>query len=148
MPKLVEADVAARPPLPRPRRKWWKRREFLLIIVGIHLLFGVGAGSLVVSHYTAARKLTFQAGPKSPNRSERAIQHKVQLQEKMKTAPPTIPKRVLSTGLAKIALPPLPDISGPKDAAPAPLMPAAGQNAKFGAQSAMIGLASGTGAGA
>src|SRR3954463_9481388 len=28
MPKLVEADVAARPPLPRPRRKWWKRREF------------------------------------------------------------------------------------------------------------------------
>jgi|tagenome__1003787_1003787.scaffolds.fasta_scaffold20982547_2 hypothetical protein len=148
MPKLVEADVAARPPLPRPRRKWWKRREFLLISVGIHLLFGAGAGFLVVSHYTAARKLTFQAGPKSPNRSERAIQHKVQLQEKMKTAPPTIPKRVLTAGLAKIALPPLPDIAGPKSVTPAPVMAAAGQNVKFGAELAMIGSTVGTGAGA
>src|SRR3954470_12535361 len=127
MPKLVEADVAARPPLPRPRRKWWKRREFLLISVGIHLLFGAGAGFLVVSHYTAARKLTFQAGPKSPNPSERAIQHRVQLQEKMKTAPPAIPKRILSSGTAKVALPPIPELTSAKNATPPPLMGAAGQ---------------------
>ena len=43
---------------------------------------------------------------------------------------------------------PLPDIAGPKDVAPAPLMAAAGQNAKFGAQLGTMGSAAGTGAGA
>ncbi|MFL6513497.1 MAG: vWA domain-containing protein [Chthoniobacterales bacterium] len=148
MPKNSEAEPVAPPSRTRGRDKWWKRREFLLISIAVHLLFGLGAGYLVVSHYTAARKLTFQAGPKSPNRSERAIQHKVQLQEKMKTAPPIIPKRILTAGIAKITLPPLPDVSGLKSATPGPLMAAAGQNAKFGAQAAMIGSAAGTNAGA
>lgn len=114
----------------------------------MHLLFGVGAGYLVVSHYSAARKLTFNAGPKSPNASERALQHRVQVQEKMKNAPATIPKRVLSTGASKITLPPLPEITGPKNATPPPLMAAAGQNAKFGSAPGTMGAIGGTGSGA
>ena len=106
--------------------RWWKTREFLLISVGVHVLFALAAASLVVSHHTG-RRLTFQAGPKSPNRSERAIQHRVQLQEKMKTVPPTIPKRVLSSGAAKVALPPLPEIAATRNAQPVPTLMAAGQ---------------------
>ncbi|HJT81119.1 MAG TPA: vWA domain-containing protein [Chthoniobacterales bacterium] len=146
---LAEPEAAQSPAAAPPkRRQWWKRREFLFISIGVHLLFGVGAGYLVVSRYSAARKLTFNAGPKSPNASERAIQHRVQMQEKMKNAPAAIPKRVLSTGAAKITLPPLPDIAGPKNATPPPLMAAAGQNAKFGSAPATMGAIGGTGSGA
>lgn len=143
-PPAAESPAAASP----KRRQWWKRREFLFISIGLHLLFGVGAAYVVVSRYSAARKLTFNAGPKSPNASERAIQHRVQMQEKMKNAPAMIPKRVLSTGASKITLPPLPDITGPKNATPPPLMSAAGQNAKFGSAPATMGAIGGTGSGA
>jgi hypothetical protein len=143
-PEAAEPQTAA----PPRRRQWWKRREFLWISIGVHLLFGVGAGYMVVSHYSAARKLTFNAGPKSPNASERAIQHRVQIQEKMKNAPAAIPKRVLSTGASKITLPPLPELTGPKNATPPPLMAAAGQNAKFGSAPGTMGAVGGTGAGA
>ena len=49
-------------------------------------LFAGGAGLYVVSRYTAARKLTFQGGPKSPNPSERALQHRVQVQQKIEAS--------------------------------------------------------------
>src|SRR5437868_12001401 len=132
-----------------PRRRWRKSREFLLISIGLHLLFGVGAGYLVVSKYTAARKLTFNAGPKSPNRAERAIQHRVQLHEKMKTAPAVIPKRVLSTGRARIELPAIPQVPRQPDPVAAPqLMAAAGKNATFDTRPSLIGSLAGTGTGA
>ena len=143
---LAEAVTAKTSAPPRRRNRWWKSREFLLISVGIHLLFGVGAGYLVVSRYTT-RKLTFNAGPKSPNPSERAIQHKVQLQEKLKNAPAAIPKRVLSNGMSKITLPPIPDIPATKTQTPAPVMAAAGQSGNF-ARLGSMGPAGGTGAGA
>jgi len=144
---LAQAETVQHPAPSRPRHRWWKSREFLLISVGVHLLFGIGAGYLVVSRYTGARKLTFNAGPKSPNPSERAIQHKVQIQEKMKNAPAVIPKRVLSAGAAKVTLPPIPEIPAAKSSTPAPLMASAGQNAKFGSAPSMGGIG-GTGAGA
>ena len=145
----AEAQTLTSPPVNKERpRRWWKTREFLIISIGAHLLFGIGAGYLVVSHHTAARKLTFNAGPKSPNRAERAIQHRVQLQEKMKTAPAVIPKRVLSTGRSKIELPPLPQVTKQKDSAMPQLMAAAGKTASFDSRMAMMGSTAGTGTGA
>ncbi len=130
------------------KRRWWKTREFLIVSVAIHLLFGIGAGYLVVSHQTAARKLTFKAGPKSPNPSERAIQHRVQLQEKMKAAPAVIPKRILSNAKTKVELPALPEMPAAKNPIAPTLMAAAGQNAGFGSKPSMMGSIAGTGTGA
>ena len=130
-------------------RQWWKSRSFLLISVGIHLIFAVGAAYLVVSRYSGARKLTFNAGPKSPNPSERALQHRVQLQQKNQTvtAVAAVPKRVLTTGAAKVALPPLPSLPAPNEGPPAPKMAAAGGVA-FGAPGGTSSSVGGTGAGA
>ncbi len=123
-------------------------RRVFLISVGIHLLFGLGATFWVVSKYVTGRKLTFAAGPKSPNPAERALEHRVQVQQKLQSsnAPPAVPKRVLTTGQAKVQLPPLPSI--PVDpASQAPVMAAAGQNPGFTGAGAM-GSAGGTGSGA
>jgi hypothetical protein len=109
----------------------------LIAVIGLHLLFGGGAALWVVSKYSASRKLTFNAGPKSPNPSERALEHRVQLQKKTQTtsAPPAVPKRVLTTGLAKVALPPLPEIKT-TESAPRTMMSAGGAGAAFGASGA------------
>ena len=128
-------------------KRWWKTRPFLFISLGLHLLFGLGAAYLVVSHYSAGRKLTFNAGPKSPNPSERALQHKVQMAEKSKTAPAAVPKRVLTTGDNKIALPPMPSMPGAQTGPPTPRMAAAG-GAGFGAPGGTGGSLGGTGTGA
>ena len=105
----------------------------LAAVVIFHLLFGGVAAIWVVSKYTAARKLTFNAGPKSPNPSERALEHRVQLQKKTQStsAPPAVPKRVLTTGLAKVTLPPMPEIKSP-ESAPRSMMSAGGTGAAFG----------------
>jgi hypothetical protein len=134
---------------PVTRRQWWKNRSFLFISVGIHLLFGVGAAYLVVSKYSGTRKLTFAAGPKSPNPAERALQHRVQLQQKTQstTAPAAVPKRVLTTGAAKIALPPLPSLPVPNEGPPFPKMAAAG-GVSFGAPGGTSSSVGGTGTGA
>src|SRR5947207_13423188 len=105
---LAEPQIIAPSQKPSAKHRWWKNRWFLVISVGFHLLFGMGAAYVVVARYSN-RKLTFNAGPKSPNRSERAIQHRVQLQEKMKTAPVAVPKRILSTAATKGELPPVPE---------------------------------------
>jgi hypothetical protein len=131
------------------RRRWWKTRSFLFISVGIHLLFGLGAAYLVVSKYSGARKLTFAAGPKSPNPAERALQHRVQLQQKTQsvTLPAAVPKRVLTTGAAKVTLPPLPSVPGANEGPPVPKMAAAG-GAAFGAPGGTSSSIGGTGTGA
>src|SRR5580765_8487222 len=104
----LETQTVAEPATSPNRRRWWATKSFLLISVGLHLLFGLVAAYVVVSRYSAARKLTFAAGPKSPNPAERALQHRVQMQEKAKSAPAAVPKRVLTTGAAKVELPPMP----------------------------------------
>jgi len=139
-------DIA---PVPAKRRRWMLSPVLIVSIV-LHLLFGLGAAVYVVSRYSAARKLTFQGGPKSPNPSERALQHRVQMERKMQTqsVPAAVPKRVLTTGLAKIELPPMPDIPVPKTAANAPTM--AGGGAAGGFASAAVlggGAVGGTGSG-
>ncbi len=105
----------------------------LIGVVALHLLFGGLAAIWVVSKYSAARKLTFHAGPKSPNPSERALEHRVQLQKKTNSAsaPPPVPKRVLTTGLAKVILPAMPEIKTP-ETAPRAMMSAGGAGAAFG----------------
>jgi von Willebrand factor type A domain len=106
----------------------------LIAVIVLHLVFGGGAALWVVSKYSASRKLTFNAGPKSPNPSERALEHRVQLQKKMQSvsALPAVPKRVLTTGLAKVILPPLPEIKT-VESAPRTMMSAGGAGAAFGA---------------
>src|SRR5262245_21341759 len=111
--------MEALPQEPPTRTRPLLRRYSPAVLVGVvvvHLLFGGLAAVCVVSQYSAARKLTFIAGPKSPNPSERALEHRVQLQKKMQTmsAPPVVPHRVLTTGLAKVTLPPMPEIKIPE----------------------------------
>jgi hypothetical protein len=134
---------------PAKRRRWWASRPFLFISVGIHLLFAIGAAYLIVSKYSTARKLTFNAGPKSPNPAERALQHRVQLQQKTQSAiaPAAVPKRVLTTGVAKVELPPLPSLPVPNEGPPIPKMAAAG-GASFGAPAGAVSSIGGTGTGA
>ncbi len=118
----------------------------LIVSIVLHLGFAAGAAYYVVSHYTAARKLTFQGGPKSPNPSERALQHKVQMQQKTQNTLVAVPKRVLTTGVSKVALPEMPALPGPKLAAQ-PMM-AAGGGGGFGGAAGGMGAAGGTGSGA
>jgi von Willebrand factor type A domain len=108
-------------------------RRVLLISIGIHLLFAIGATFFVVSRYAAKHKLTFAAGPKSPNPVERAIQHRVQIQQKMRSTsvPPAIPKRVLVKGSAKIQLPALPALPANPAASPTQMMSGAGVSREF-----------------
>src|SRR5882724_4544989 len=131
---------------PAKRRRWWVSRPFLFISVGIHLLFAIGAAYLIVSKYSTGRKLTFNAGPKSPNPVERTLQHRVQLQQKTQSAiaPAAVPKRVLTTGAAKVALPPLPSLPVPNEGPPVPKMAAAG-GASFGAPAGAVSSIGGTG---
>ena len=135
-------------PLRKPRRKRWILSPFLIVSIVLHLIFIGGAAIYVVSRYSANRKLTFQAGPKSPNPSEQALQHRIQLEKKKntQTVPAAVPKRVLTTGLAKVALPPMPEIPAPKTAN-APTMNAAAATGKFGAGARMNSSLGGTGSG-
>ena len=120
------------PPQTLPRLRRYSPPVLIAVVV-FHLLFGGVAAIWVVAKYSAHRKLTFNAGPKSPNPSERALEHRVQLQKKMESvsAPPAVPKRVLTTGLAKVVLPPMPDIKV-SDSAPKTMMAAGGTGAAFG----------------
>jgi hypothetical protein len=144
----AEAQTISKPEKPNAQRAWWKTRAFLLVSIGVHLLFGLGAAYVVVSRYSANRKLTFQAGPKSPNPAERALQHRVQLQEKTKRVPTAVPKRILSSGAAKIELPPLPSLSQPKEPTQPAMMSAAGQSSGFAMHPGTMGSVGGTGTGA
>lgn len=131
---------------PAKPKRWWRTRPFLFASVGAHVLFALIAGYVVVSKYSADRKLTFKAGPKSPNPAERALEHRVQVQQKTQSqsAPANVPKRILSAGAAKVQLPPLPAMPQPEQGAPK--MSAAG-GVTFGAAAGPIGSAGGGGGG-
>ena len=99
--------------------------KFLMISIVVHVLFGIGAAYWVVQRYQANRKLTFKAGPPSPNPSTRALEHKVQMAKKQSTmSAPSIAKRITTSGLARVALPEMPAM--PKLAAPPVKMAGAG----------------------
>ncbi len=140
---MSQGATASPPPKPaEPKaRRGWKRLggSFLLISIGLHLLFLLGAGVYVVQSIQAKRKLTFQGGPPSPNKSQRAIEHKVQLAKQQKNASaPAPPKRVAVAGLAKVTLPDLP-------ALPLPPMKDASAMKMGGMSAAPGGLGFGTG---
>ena len=111
------------------KKRTWMRRiassRFLVISVAVHVLFFAVAAYVVVSRFQAARKLTFKAGPPSPNPSSRALEHKVQLAKKQNSmSAPSMAKRITSTGLSKVSLPEMPAM--PKLAAPPVKMAGAG----------------------
>ena len=109
-PDNVEIDEAFVPAPAKKRANLWHRfrnSRFLLISVAVHVLFGLGAAAYVVQQIST-RKLTFQAGPPSPNRSTRAIEHKVQMAKKQSTMTAPANKRIVSTGIAKVTLPDMP----------------------------------------
>ena len=132
----METTTEEAPPArPSARRRY--SPPVLIAVIALHLLFAGVAAIWVVSRYSAHRKLTFSVGPKYPNPSERALEHRVQLQKKMESvsAPPAVPKRVLTTGMAKVVLPPMPEIKT-SDSAPPTMMAAGGTGAAFGPSSA------------
>lgn len=82
---------------------------FLIVSIIVHLLFALSATYFVVQTINARRKLTFQAGPKSPNPSQRAVEHAVSLAKKQNTmSAPAQPKRITTAGASKVALPDMP----------------------------------------
>lgn len=92
--------------------KWWYRimnNRFLFISIAAHVLLALGATYYVVQTISAKRKLTFTAAPPSPNPSQRAVEHQVQMAKKQKaTSSLPQPKRISTTGVAKVTLPELP----------------------------------------
>ena len=118
----------AQPDVPVRKRGWYRKlfeSRFLFISVVVHLLFAAVAAVVVVNRYQAARKLTFKGGPPSPNPSTRALEHKVQMAKKQSTmSAPSIARRIVSTGVAKVSLPEMPAM--PKLAAPPVKMAGAG----------------------
>ena len=85
-----------------------------MLSIAAHVLFGAVAAYLIVQTVQARHKPVFQSGtfasgPKGPNASTRALEHKVQMKKQKSTlsAPPQA-KRVTTTGLTKVALPDMP----------------------------------------
>jgi hypothetical protein len=125
MSNATAEPVAERPAATRAWHRKFFGSKFLFISVAVHLLFGCLAAYVVVQRYQASRKLTFKAGPPSPNPSTRAIEHKVQMARKQSTmSAPSVAKRITTTGLSKVALPEMPAM--PKLAAPPVKMAGAG----------------------
>jgi hypothetical protein len=123
------------------RPSLWERirgSRFLFISIVVHFLFGLGAAVYVVQVYNPQRKLTFKGGPPSPNRSERAIEHKVQMAKKQSTmSAPAFARRIVTTGLAKVTLPAMPAM--PNLSAPAPMKMAGASGSGIGAPSTLSG---------
>jgi hypothetical protein len=75
----------------RPRRSTalaFIHHRVLIAVIALHLLFGGVAAIWVVSRYAGgAVSSRFNAASKSPNPSERALEHRVQLQKKMESGP-------------------------------------------------------------
>ena len=136
--------------MPRRKRRTWKFSPALIASIVLHLLFIGGAVFYVVSHYSLNRKLTFQAGPKSPNANEQALQHRVQVERKTltQTVPAAVPKRVLTTGLAKVALPPMPEMPAAPESPNTPMRAAAASTSFAANNSLGASSLSGTGSGA
>ena len=142
-PTVEERNPIAAPESSAPRSSFWSRlraSRFLFISILVHVLFAIGAAIYVVQVYNPQRKLTFKGGPPSPNHSERALEHKVQMAKKQSTmSAPPISRRILTTGVAKVTLPAMPAMPR-MDAAPSKMAGVGG--AGIGAPSALSGAES------
>ena len=56
--------------------------KVLALVIGLHVVAGIGAGYIIVSQIQAKRKLTFSGGPPTVNASQRALEHKVAMGKK------------------------------------------------------------------
>jgi PA14 domain len=136
-----------------PKRTLWQRvteNRFLFISIIVHVLFGLAAAAWVVQTITAKRKLTFTSAPPSPNPSTRAMEHRVQMAKKQQTmSAPAMPKRIVSTGLAKVTLPEMPAMPAMNSiAAPTKMAGVGGTGVGFGPSAGVMGSgASGGGGG-
>lgn len=129
----------------KKKRFGWKTfgGRFLIISIAAHLLFGMVATYMVVQTIQAKRKLTFKAGPPSPNPNQRAIEHKVSMAKKQSTmSAPVQAKRITTTGISKVALPAMPTMPGVNAAAPGKMAGTGG--AGVGVDSA-VGMGGGIG---
>lgn len=118
-PTVEESNEIAAPETFGRPSPWSRLRNsrFLFISILVHVLFGIGAAIYVVQVYSPQRKLTFKGGPPSPNHSERALEHKVQMAKKQSTMSAPAVKRIITTGIAKVTLPAMPAMPR-MDAAP------------------------------
>ncbi len=131
-------------------RPWWRPRlggRFLYVSIIVHLLFALGATYLIVETIETKRKLTFQAGPKTPNPSQRSIEHKVSMAKKQTTmSAPAQPKRITTTGAAKVALPDMPSMPSMETFTPGKMAGMGGVGlAGFGGSGTIGGGVGGTG---
>ncbi len=104
------ADDAHSPPA---KKKWSITRfglNFLVVSILAHLAFLSGATYFIVQRIQAKRKLTFQAGPPSPNPATQTVEHKVQMHKETTMSAPQMAKRITTTGLGKINLPEMPEM--------------------------------------
>jgi len=112
-PPAPAARTGSVPTATAPAKKAVKRRiggGFLVISIVLHVIFGLVATYFVVQTITH-RKLTFKSGPPSPNPNERAMEHKVEMVKKQNTmSAPMAMKRIVTTGMSKVALPAMPDM--------------------------------------
>ena len=139
-PAVAKSDESAK------RRSFWIKlgaSKVLVLSIVAHLIFGMGATYYIVQTIQTKRKLAFQQGPPNPNRSKRALEHKVSMAQKKKTggAPPQA-KRIVSAGLAKVSLPDMPAMPVASNVVPG--MTSGMGGAGFGAG---MGFGSGMGSG-
>ena len=129
----------------------WQRMsssKVLVISIAIHLIFAAGATYLIVQRVQLKRKMTFQGGPPAVNASKRALEHKMSLgKKKAVMSAPAQARRIMSTGLAKVALPDLPSLPSATDAVPNRMGGIGGVGNSFGGGGGGGGLGGGGGSG-
>lgn len=93
--------------------------KILAIVIGLHIVAGIGAGYVIISQIQAKRKMTFTGGPPTTNPSQRALEHKVAMGKKRNVmSAPAQAKRITTSGLAKVALPDMPALPSATDVMP------------------------------
>lgn len=120
--------------------------KVLALVIGLHVVAGIGAGYVVVSHLQAKRKLTFSGGPPVTNASQRALEHTVAMGKKRNVmSAPAQAKRITTSGMAKVALPDMPAMPSITDVMPGRMSGMGG--AGFGPGGGGGGLGDGGGGG-
>ena len=143
-------DAATSAHMPLKPSLWQKATssKVLVISVLIHLLFAAGATYLIVQRVQLKRKMTFQGGPPAVNASKRALEHQMSLgKKKAVMSAPAQAKRIMSTGLSKVALPDLPSLPSATDAVPNRMGGIGGVGNSFGGGGGGGGLGGGGGSG-
>ncbi len=134
-------------PVKKPLIKLWHKiiaSNTLLLSIGLHFLFGVGATVYVVQQIQAKRKVAFQGGPPQINPSTRALEHQVSMaKKKASMSAPAQAKRITTTGLAKIALPDMPTMPHATEVMPNRMAGLGGNGNGFGLGGAGGGMGNG-----